>query len=182
MWVKPLVGLILCLVKKSAALQSTDRRTPKRFQQRRSSCCTGEKSPSPSIYIIRSGDDWLVGEEEKDALLKAPVGVDPYKPPRNGWQFFNKGKFDEDESLICSTQPELPCCSITVSLSGESLTKEYKSFREGKYESTGLMSMGRPVSFLDALASLELGLSFTYSLTPSRFLNLQIIKYQDYEL
>ena len=144
MWVKPLEGLTFCLGKKSAALQSTDRRTPKRFQRRRSSCCTGEKCPSPSIYIIRSGDDWLVGEEEKDALLKAPVRVDPNQPTRTGWQFFNKRKFKEDESLTCSNQPESPCCSITVSLSGEA--KESKSWCEGKYESTGLISMGREVN------------------------------------
>ena len=144
MGVKPLVGLIFCLVKKSVALQSLDRRTPQRFQRRRRSCCTGERSPSPSTYIIRSGADWLVGEEEKEALAKAPVGVDSHQPPRNGWQFHNKGKFKEDESLICSNQPESPCCSITVSLSGEA-EKEF-SWCGGKYESTGLISMGREVN------------------------------------
>ena len=142
-WVKPLAGLIFCLVKKSVDLQYTDRRTPRRFQQRRSSCCTGEKSPSPSIYIIRSGDDWFVGEEEKEALMKAALG-DPNLPPRNGWKFYNKGKFEEDESLTCSNQPESPCCSTTVSLSGEA--RRGLSFYEGKYESTGLISMGREVN------------------------------------
>ena len=97
-----------------------------------------------SIFIIRLGNDWLVGEEEKDDLLKAPVGVDPNKPPRTGWKFKNKGKFEEDESLICSNQPEPQCCSITVSLSGE--TKKSKSSCEGKYKSTGLISMGREVN------------------------------------
>ena len=101
------------------------------------------KVPPPSIFIIRSGDDWLVGEKEKDALLKAPVAVDSDQPPRNGWQFYNKGKFKADESLICSNQPELPCCSITVSLSGEA---GRVSYCEGEYESTGLISMGREVN------------------------------------
>ena len=102
------------------------------------------KAPTPSIYIIRSGDEWLVGEEEKEALAKAPVAVDTHQPPRNGWQFYNKGKFEEDESLICSNQPESPCCSITVSLSGKA--KRGPSFCEGMYESTGLISMGREVN------------------------------------
>ena len=70
--------------------------------------------------------------------------VDPIQPPRNGWLFLNKGKFKEDESLICSNQPVLPCCSITVSLSGEA--KREKSYLEGKYESNGLISMGREVN------------------------------------
>ena len=144
MWVKPLADLTLCMGKKSVALQSTDRRTPKRFQRRRSSCCTGEKSPAPSIYIIRSGDDWLVGEEKRDALLKAPMGVDFNQPPRRGWLFHKKGKFKEDKSLICSYQPESPSCSITVSLSGEA--EEEVFLCDGKYESTGLISMGREVN------------------------------------
>ena len=46
MWGKPLVGLILCLAKKRRVFQSTNRRTPERFQKRRSFCCTGEKSPT----------------------------------------------------------------------------------------------------------------------------------------
>ena len=143
-WLKPLVGLIFCLEKKSMALQSTDRPTPQRFQRRRRSCCTGERSPSPSTYIIRSGADWLVGEEEKGALLKTPVGDDHNQPPRTGWQFCNNGEFEEDASLICSNQPVSPCCSITVSLSGEAT--ESRSWCAGKYESTGLMSMGREVN------------------------------------
>ena len=102
------------------------------------------KAPTRSLNLTRSGDIWLVGEEEKDALLKAPVVVDPIQPPRNGWQFCNKGKFEEDESLICSNQPESPCCSITVSLSAAA-KKEF-DYCEGKYESTGLISMGREVN------------------------------------
>ena len=88
------------------------------------------------MYIIRSGDDWLVGEEEKDALLKASVGVDLYQPPRRGWLFHNKGEFEEDDSLICTKQPESVRCNIRVSLSGDAI----------KFESTGLISMGREVS------------------------------------
>ena len=102
------------------------------------------KAPTRSLNLTRSGADWLVGEEEKDALLKAPVTDDPKQPPRKGWQFYNKGKFEKDESLICSNQPESPCCSITVSLSGEA--KRELSFCAGKYESTGLISMGREVN------------------------------------
>ena len=74
--------------------------------------------------------------------MKAPVGVDPNKPPSFGWQFNNKGKFEEDASIICNNQPEVPCI-ITVSLSGKG--KEGLSFCGGRYESTGLISMGRKV-------------------------------------
>ena len=102
------------------------------------------KAPTPSLNLIRSGDYWLVGEEEKDALLKAPVGVDPNKPPCTGWQFYINGEFLEDKSFTCSNQPESPCCSITVNLSGAA--EEDVSFCEGKYESTGLISMGREVN------------------------------------
>ena len=102
------------------------------------------KVPPPSIFIIRSGDDWLVGKEEKDALLKAPVRIDPHLPPRTGWLFHNNGKFDEDASLICSKQPESNCCSVTVSLGGEA--KRESPWCKGKYESTCLISMGREVN------------------------------------
>ena len=86
------------------ALQSTDRRTRKRFQQRRSFCFTGEKTPPlPPSTNYRSSDEWLIGEAKKDALLKAPVGVDPNKPPSTGWR---------GELLVCpswdSEPPGLP--------------------------------------------------------------------------
>ena len=99
------------------------------------------------LIIFRSNDNWIVGEvwgEKMVALLKAPVSVDPNQPPSTGWQFNNNGKFEKDESLICTNQAELPCSSITVSLSGE--TKEREWYCEGKYESTGLISMGREVN------------------------------------
>ena len=99
------------------------------------------------LIIFRSNDNWIVGEvwgEKIIGLLKAPVSVDPNQPPSTGWKFNNNGKFEEDQSLTCANQPESPCCSITVSLSGEA--KKEKSFCEGKYESTGLISMGREVN------------------------------------
>ena len=89
------------------------------------------------------GDEWVVGKEKKDALLKAPVGVDPTKPPQAGWKFRIKEKYEEDASLTCTSQLESPCCSITVSLSGEA--KKEKSYCEGEYKSTGMTSMGRQV-------------------------------------
>ena len=159
-WVKPLVGLILCLVRKRRALQSTDRHTPKRFQQRKNSCYTGEKSrPSqtpdpthqpinPSQLLNRSSDEWLVGEAKRDALLKAPIGVDPNQPPSAGWQFYSKGKYKEDANLTCSNQVESPCLILRVSLSGEA--KRENSACVGMYGSTGLISMGRQVKNLYA--------------------------------
>jgi len=91
-------------------------------------------------------DEWLVWEEgASHPLLMAPVGVDPYLPPTTGWEFYNKedDEEQEDKGIICSNQPELPCGSITVSLSG--VTKEDRSWCAGKYESTSLISTGRQV-------------------------------------
>ena len=73
------------------------------------------------------------------------MAEDANKPSRTEWKFNNKGKFEEDENLICSDQLESPCCSITVSLSGEA-KRSIVSFCAGKYESTGLISMGREVN------------------------------------
>ena len=143
MWVKPLVGLIFCLVKKCVALQSTDKRIPKRFQQGGSSCCTGEKKAPPLFTPTRSEDEWLVGDAKRDALLKAPVGVDPNQPPSSGWQFQNDGKYEEDPNLSCTNLLKSPCGILTVSLSGQA-EKECSSCA-GMYESTGLISMGRQV-------------------------------------
>ena len=147
MWGKPLVGLtLLCLP--SLALQSTGRRTPKRFKPTRSSCFTGEKTRHPyHLPHNRSGNEWLAGEAKRAALLKAPVGVDPNQPPTTGWKFYiyKDRKYEEDVSLICSSQPESPCCSITVSLSGAA--KEERSWCGGEYKSNGLISMGRQVIY-----------------------------------
>ena len=99
------------------------------------------------LIIFRSNDDWIVGEvwgEKRVTLLKAPVSVDPNQPPSTGWQFNNNGKYEEDESLICTNQAELPCCSITLSLRSEA--KKEKFYCEGKYKRTGLISMGREVN------------------------------------
>ena len=41
---------------------------------------------------LRSDTHWLVGEKEKAALLKAPVGLDPLQPPGTGWQFSKEVK------------------------------------------------------------------------------------------
>ena len=95
-------------------------------------------------------DEWLVWEEGTSRpLLMAPVGVDPFQPPTTGWEFYNNRDDEEqkDESIICSNQPELPCSSITVSLSGA--TKEDRSWCAGKYESTSFISMGRQVISAD---------------------------------
>ena len=103
------------------------------------------RKASPLLYPpSRSGDEWLVGEEEKDALLKAKVEVDRNQPACSGWKCFNTGEYKEDASLICSNQRESPCCILTVSLSGEA--RNIPSNCEGKYESTGLISMGREVN------------------------------------
>ena len=100
---KPLVGSTSCLGWEKTALQCTDRRTPKRSEREdgkrsllRSIYCTGVTGSDHTQTIqcppshFRSGDDWLVGEKEKDVLLKAPVGLDPNQPPTTGWQVSKK--------------------------------------------------------------------------------------------
>ena len=121
-------------------LQSTDRLTQEKCQQTMMTICSGEKSPL--IFLLRSGNEWLVGEE---GLLKASVGDDPTIPPTTGWKFYNKDTkaFEADPHLMCNSSPPSPSCSITVSLSG--LAKEVQGDCEGEYKDTGLRSMGRKV-------------------------------------
>ena len=59
------------------------------------------RKPHPSLHQLpnRSSDEWLIGEAKKDALLKAPVGVDPNKPPSTGWR---------GEILVCPSWASEP--------------------------------------------------------------------------
>ena len=57
--------------------------------------------------------------------------------------FSKEGEFKEDPSLVCTNQVEETCCTISVSLRGE--TRIYWDEYEGVYESTNLLSMGRKV-------------------------------------
>ena len=49
------------------------------------------------LFPFRSEAHWLVGEKEKAAFLKAPVGPDPLQPPSTGWQFVKEVNFEEDK-------------------------------------------------------------------------------------
>ena len=122
-------------------LQSTDRLTQEKCQVTGTTVCSGGKSP-PIFLLLRSGNEWLVGEE---GLLKASVGDDPTIPPTTGWKFYNfdTKAFEADPLLMCNSSPPSPSCSITVSLSG--LAKEVQGDCEGEYKDTGLRSMGRKV-------------------------------------
>ena len=96
--------------------------------------------------MCRSGDKWLVGEKGYRAFLKASVqGEEPNQPPTTGWKFYNweTRKYEEDPGLTCTIPATSPSCCLTVSLSGRA--KELQGKCEGKYESTGLISMGREV-------------------------------------
>ena len=105
-----------------------------------------KKYPPPPLLPPRLESDWFVGEEKKVALLKAKVGGYPNQPPRTGWRFYNLNHdlYLEDESLTCTNDPGSLCRIVTVSLSGEAKGKMPQC--EGRYESTGLISMGRQVS------------------------------------
>ena len=65
------------------------------------------------------------------------------QPPSHGWKFykFDTGEWLADETII--SQVSSPPCCLTVSLSGAA--KETQARCEGKYKSTGLVSMGREV-------------------------------------
>ena len=93
----------------------------------------------------RCGDHWLVGEYGESASLRASAGLNPKQPPCSGWEFFNLGAdmFETDPGFSCSPNVKLAACCLAVSLSGPA--KEAHGRCEGKYKSTGLMSMGRPV-------------------------------------
>ena len=97
----------------------------------------------------RSKDEWRIGEEGRDACLKARVGAAPDQPPTTGWKFFNydTNKHEVDESLSCSSNfvSSIPCC-LTISLSGAA--KQVQGKCEGEYKSTGLVSAGRLVMII----------------------------------
>ena len=101
---------------------------------------------TPPSLVPRFEGEWFVGEEKKIALMKAKVGRYPNQPPRTGWRFYNQNQnlYEEDESFTCTNNPGSLCHIVTVSLSGEAKGRMPQC--EGRYESTGLISMGRQVS------------------------------------
>ena len=111
-------------------------------------CCSGGRIKIIiNIFCIRYRDEWLVRGLGIVASLKTRGEVDPFLPPRTGWLFY-KGRrvFEEDPSLTCSPPSNSPPCCLTVTLSGAA--KEAHGDCEGKYKSTGLISMGRPVKII----------------------------------
>ena len=56
------------------------------------------------LFPFRSGTHWLVGEKEKAALLKAPVGLDPFQPPTTGWLFSKEVNFEEGKDSETNTK------------------------------------------------------------------------------
>ena len=50
--------------------------------------------PYSFLLPFRSETHWLVSENEKAALFKAPVGLDPIQPPSTGWQFSKEVNFE----------------------------------------------------------------------------------------
>ena len=78
-------------------------------------------------------------------MLKASVGVVPNQPPPTGWKFYNPDtkEYEPDELIGCRDFVSSPPCCLTISLSGAA--KEFQGKCEGEYESTGLVSRGKPV-------------------------------------
>ena len=104
----------------------------------------------------RSGDEWLVVAEDRNiTVFKAGAGEDLTLPPSAGWQFQNKGEFEEEPSVRCRALPaDSPPCSVTLKLSG--LAKDFQGKCEGEYKDTGLRSMGRKVIKISILFSAHL--------------------------
>ena len=103
------------------------------------------------LSCIRSKDEWLVEQEGDIALMKASMGADPILPPTYGWKFYNweTEKFEKDPSLkLKPPVASSPRC-LTVTLTGPA--KEAHGNCEGKYKSTGLISVGRQVMSMFAL-------------------------------
>ena len=63
-----------------------------------------QKELTKQLLLFRSEAHWLVGEKEKAALFKAPVGLDPIQPPRTGWQFSKKVNFGEGRDSDANSQ------------------------------------------------------------------------------
>ena len=101
----------------------------------------------PISLFSRRGGEWLVGEEEGWAYLKASVVEDePDQPPSAGWKFGNleTRKYDSsDESLSCTSFVYSPPCHLMIKLHGEA--KEFQGKCEGEYEPTTMISAGRMV-------------------------------------
>ena len=150
----PWAGLSSSSVKNATEVQFTNRLIQKRYNAESTSSCTGEKISSflsPSYFLTRSGDEWLIqGKGSDRAAMKAKGGADPrpHSPPGTGWQFYDSKTetFKEDPSLTCNIPVTLPPCCLTVTMGGEAKAIQGKC--EGKYQSTGLVSMGRQVIIL----------------------------------
>ena len=80
--------------------------------------------------------------------MKASVGAVADRPPATGWKCFDPEteEYLEDPSLTCNIPVTLPPCCLTVTMGGEAKAIQGKC--EGKYQSTGLVSMGRQVIIL----------------------------------
>ena len=139
-------GLSFSLGRKEMDPLCIDKLTQEKCQRLMKFCCSGGNNCIIiHLICIRSGNEWLVVREGYKASLKANMGADPFLPPANGWLFDKGEDFEEDPSLICSQPSSSPPCCLTVTLSGAA--KEAQGDCEGEYKSTGLISMGRPVTF-----------------------------------
>ena len=134
--------------KNEMVARSTNRLTQEQCQEkRRTLCCSGGGvSYLATAFFIRSGEEWKIC-----GSLKASVGVEPNKPPTNGWKFYNGKDFETDPMLTCSPIVNSPPCCLTVSLSGGAKKAQGKC--EGEYRSMELTSMGLPVKIFGCLIS-----------------------------
>ena len=125
----------------------TNKLTQEKCQRMVKFCCSGRKTKTSSpLFCIRVKDKWLV-EKGGVVILKVTAATNPFLPPTTGWLFYNwKTKdFEEGPSVTCSLPSSSPPCCLTVTLS--EAAKEAHGDCEGEYKSTGLISMGRPVTF-----------------------------------
>ena len=103
----------------------------------------------------REGGHWYVsstvGKKSGEEALKAKAKIQfQCSPPPDGWKFRDGRTWKRDKGFKKPETPMVPCCSITVALTGRA--KETHPGCEGRYFAVkGLRCRGRQVFSLKTL-------------------------------
>ena len=99
--------------------------------------------------LIRAGDFWWVSDElgKEYGALRAKVENNEVLPPVNGWQYYGRGNWLSDSTLVCSREVSTACEEVVVHLEGRA--KEKWPMCGGRYlPLKGKMNTGRWVGSL----------------------------------
>ena len=79
--------------------------------------------------------------------LKAKVvtELDELRPPLQGWQYFDAGKWESDPTLECSREVSPACCEVSVELKGPAKEK-HPELAGSYFPVEGKINRGRWVS------------------------------------